>query len=420
MIQKALLLLAELFKSRFISLIVLFSIIVSVISVALFTVIGNNFNSYIKNRFVSSIPPNTIKVLPKPPETVLFFGTGRRKGPELTENALRKIRGLKGVKKINPVMLTRVPVQARISMFGITYKTDILCMGVPYRFISGDFSRGKFKNLWKSYTPDKNIPVLFPRILIDAYNRGMAEPNMLPRITEKMISGMKFKLIFGYSSLRKMDNYIIVDATVSGFTDRVNSLAMVVPLKAAAYYNRTLYPENKKDSYLHAFIAVKDHSSLLWVSSRIKKMGFIVEAEKKLSREMLKLKRNVNLVINLLMYLIVALSVLTISFSTMIATMNRIEYYRILRILGASKNFISFSIISRYILLGIGGTFLGLHLIEFLSEAVTGMINISFIRISFHFTEDIQKRIYLFGVMIPVVSTLPAIIRLNIKGLSRD
>jgi ABC-type lipoprotein release transport system permease subunit len=420
MIQKAFLLLTELFKSRFISLIVLFSIIVSVISVALFTVIGNNFNSYIRNRFVSSIPPNTIKVLPKPKETVLFFGTGRRKGPELTGKALRKIRALKGIKNVNPVMLTRVPVQARISMFGITYKTDILCMGVPYRFISGDFSHGKFKKMWRSHDPEKNIPVLFPRILINAYNRGMAEPNMLPKISEKMVSGMRFKLLFGYSSLRKMDNFIQVDATVSGFTDKINSLAMVVPLKAAAHYNRVLHPESKRDSYLHAFVTVADHSSLLRVSSIVKKMGFVVEAEKKLSREMLRLRRNVNLVIDLLMYLIVALSVLTISFSTMIATMNRIEYYRILRILGASRNFISLSIITRYILLGIGGTFLGLQLIELLSEAVTGMINISFIRISLLFTEDIKDRLYLYGVLIPVLSTLPAIIRLNTKGLSRD
>jgi ABC-type lipoprotein release transport system permease subunit len=420
MIQKAFLLLTELFKNRFISLIVLFSIIVSVISVALFTVIGNNFNSYIRNRFISSIPPRTIKVLPKPPETVLFFGTGRRKGPELSEKALRKIRGLKGVKNVSPVVLTRVPVQARISMFGITYNTDILCVGVPYSFISGDFSSGKFKKMWKSHDPEKNIPVLFPSILIDAYNRGMAEPNMLPRISEKMVSGMRFKLLFGYSSLRKMEKYIQVDATVTGFTDRINSLAIVVPLRAAGYYNRVLHAGSKKESYLHAFVTVNDHSSQLRVSSLVKKMGFVVEAEKKLSREMLKLKRNVNLVIDLLMYLIVTLSVLTISFSTMIATMNRIEYYRILRILGASRNFISFSIISRYILLGIGGTFLGLQLIESLSEAVTGMINISFIRISLLFTEEIRSRIYLYGVMIPVVSTLPAIIRLNIKGLSRD
>ncbi len=420
MIQKSFLLLAELFKSRFISLIVLFSIIVSVISVALFTVIGNNFNSYIRNRFVSSIPPNTIKVLPKPPETVLFFGTGRRKGPELDEKALRKIRSLKGVKNVNPVMLTRVPVQARISMFGLTYNTDILCIGVPYRFISGDFSNGKYRKMWKSHDPEKNIPVLFPRILINAYNRGMAEPNMLPRISEKMVSGMKFKLLFGYSSLRKMDNYIKVDATVSGFTDRINSLAMVVPLKAALYYNRVLHPGGKRDIYLHAFVAVDDHSALLRVSSLVKKMGFVVEAEKKLSREMLKLKRNVNLVIDLLMYLIVALSVLTISFSTMIATMNRIAYYRILRIVGASRNFISLSIITRYVVLGIGGTFLGLQLLESLSGAVTGMINISFIKISLLFTEDIKGRLYLYGVMIPLLSALPAIIRLNIKGLSRD
>ncbi len=420
MIQKTFLILTELIRSRFISLIVLFSIIVSVVSVALFTLIGNSFNGYIRDRFVSSIPPNTIKVLPKPTDTVLFFSTGRGKDPELTDSTLGKIRGLKGVRNVNPVMLTRIPVQARISMFGIVYNTDILCVGVPYRYIAGDLSRRKFRRMWKSHDPEKNIPVLFPRILINAYNRGMAEPNMLPRISEKMVSGMNFKLLFGYSSLRRMDNYIVVDATVSGFTDRINSLAMVVPLKAAEYYNRMLSSDKKGGKYLYAFVNVDNHSSLLRVSSRIKKMGFIVEAEKKLSREMLKLKRNVNLVIDLFMYLIIVLSILTISFSTMIATMNRIEYYRILRILGASRIFISLSIQTKYLLLGVVGAFLGIQLMEILSREVPGMINISFIRISLAFTEDLRSRIYLAGLLIPALSTLPAIIRLNTRGLSRD
>ncbi len=418
--QKIYLILKEVFSSKFISLIVFFSVIVSVISAGLFDMIGNGFTNYIRNKFAASIPPNTIKVSPKPPKTLLFFRIKNRGTPVLDDRKIRRIKKIRGVKVIYPVMLAKVPVQAKISLFGLKYSTDMLCVGAPYRLVYRDIKSRRLRRLWLKPDFEKNIPVLFPGILLRAYNEGMAEPNMLPRISKKGIIGLKFQIYFGTSSLRRFDDHVEVDAALAGFTDKINSLAMVVPLSVSKYYNKKFDPEGWSNEYLYAFVKVKDHKALLKASAMIKKMGFIVETEKRLSREILKLKKNVDFLISGLMYLILFLSALTISFSTMIATMNRVEYFRIMRMLGASKTFIAFTIFFKYSIIGMIGSYAGMMLIEFGGQNITDLINVSIIKISLTVSKELGKKILLYGVLIPVVSTVPSLIRLYTKALNSD
>lgn len=420
MIQRVYLTCKEIFSNRFISLIVFFSIIISVFSVSLFKIVGNNFDNYVKNRFASSIPPNTIKVAPVPPRTVFFFQFKDPDAVILNEKALKKIRNISGINRIYPVMLARIPMQARISFFGFHYRTDMLSLGIPYKLIYRDIRGRNFKRMWKKPDFENTIAVLLPKSVLQAYNNGMAGPNLLPRVSEKGTIGLKFRVRFGHSSIRSVDEFTEVDAVIAGFTDKINALALLIPLKVAEYYNKKFNDDNSHREYLYAFINVKDHKSLISVSSKIKKMGFVAEVEKSLSRQIINLKKNVNLFINSFMYFIIILSIIAISFSTVIATLNRIEYYRILRILGSSRMFITFTIIVKYIILGFAGSYAGLFLIELLAGYTIGFMNLSALKISLILPEHLYKKIILAGTIIPALSTIPGLFRLYSKGLGRD
>ncbi|MFC1670477.1 ABC transporter permease [Spirochaetota bacterium] len=420
MIQRAYLVLKELLSNRFISIIVFFSILVSVFSGALFEIIGGNFNRYIQNRFASSIPPNTIKVSPKPARTLFFFQIKDPGSKTLSNVVLKKIKRLGGVKVIYPVMASRVPMQARLNFLGFRYRTDLISYGLPLELIKEDIKKRKNRKMWKKPDFENRIPVLIPRNLLKAYNDGLALPNRLPTVKESWAVGRDFLLRFNYSSLRRMENITEVKAEIAGFTDKVKAIALLIPLEAAKYYNRKYNDDDSHREYIYAFVKVRDHKALLRVSRRIKKMGFLVEVEKSLSKHILDLKRNVNLVIRSLMTLIIILSIIAISFSTVIATLNRIEYYRIMRVVGSSKIFITFTIIVKYLILGFIASYAGLILIKYLSNEITRFVNISVIKVSLSISKNLYWRIILFGTLIPVLSTIPALFRLYTKDLSRD
>jgi hypothetical protein len=119
-VQNAFLMLREVVSQRFISIIVFLSIVIAGFCYASFDIIGANFNRYINEKFATSIPPNTIKVTPRPVPTVgiLGFALRRPEGSVLNDKYLEKIVRLPGVRQIHPFMSVQIPVQALISLFG--------------------------------------------------------------------------------------------------------------------------------------------------------------------------------------------------------------------------------------------------------------------------------------------------------------
>jgi len=421
MIQWVYLTLKEIFSNRFISLIALVSVLISVFSSSLFLIVEDNFKRHINDRFAASIPPDMIKISPKPHRTILFF-TFREPGAAVIDSKmLKKIRKIPGVKQIYPVMLSRVPSQGRISFLGLSnYRTDMMCLGLPYGLIKNDLQGSTFKKMWKNHDASSRIPVLIPRSLLRAYNDGMAEANGLPQMSEKKLTGLRFKILMGYSSIRRSPSTLEIGGTVAGFTDRVNTLAVMIPLSAAKYYNRRLGNGVSNEEYAYVFLKVRDHRALIEVSSGIKKMGFEVEAEKSVSKKIILLQNNVSVFLKLLTWLIVILAVIAISSSTMIAVFNRLEYYRIMRVLGAPKIFITATILIKYLLLGLAGSALAFGLIECMAVYKSVLQGIIPIKIDFVLQDRTRHFVIICGMIIPVVSTFPAVIRLLSRELGND
>ena len=78
MIQKAYLIIREVAGGRLISLIVLLAVALSVFSVGLFRATGDGLVAYVRGRFASSIPPNTVRISTKQPRSLFRQEQARR------------------------------------------------------------------------------------------------------------------------------------------------------------------------------------------------------------------------------------------------------------------------------------------------------------------------------------------------------
>ncbi len=419
MIQRLYLVLKELAGSRFISLIVLLSIALSVFAAGLFRIIGDNLENYVHNRFASSIPPNIIKVSIRQPSSAFLFELNAPASPGMSDWMMRKISNMAGVKDIFPVSALKIPLQAEVKYLGRGYRSDILAFGVSYQMVAGEIPGERFRRLWKEPEKEKTVPVLVPRTILHSYNDGMAAANGLPRISEQGAVGFGFRLLLGKSSVKKLPGFVESDAVIAGFTDQVDSLAVILPLKLVVDLNKK-FNEGRQNEYQYLYVKVRDHSSLIRVSSRIRDMGLVVDSQRSVSRQIMRLMDAVDLIIKSLQLIIIIIAAVAVCFATLIATLNRIDYYRTLRVLGCSRLFLTVTVFFKYAVLGFAGAWSGTMLLASLSRQFADYLHLTGVMVSLSASPDALKTAVIFGSLIPVLSTIPALVRLYTKGLSRD
>jgi len=361
---KIFLLIKELFGNVFINFIVFLVILFASFLTSTFVLVLLNVDNYFNRNFVKSIPPDVIKVTPKTyVATLNIFGLTPRKpkGSYIDDDILNKVRKLDGVVEVEPLLVSRIPMQVFVSIFGIKYGSDLICIGVNYDLIAGDIKDRRVKRMWNNWKTGDDIPVVIPEILYHAYNSSIAEPNSLPKVTREMVLGVKLRINFGKSSLKSYADTVSENGVVVGFTDKVANICLVLPIKVMRYYNEKF---NAHSEYIHLYVKTKDHNSLLSVSKKLKSMGFVVETDKNISEEILKLKKILGFVGNMLILVIVIMAVTSIGFSSIVAVSSRYEYYKTLRILGASRFFIAFSIVFKFALIGLISGFLSLFIFD--------------------------------------------------------
>lgn len=407
MLSKLYLIKKELGGGKFISFIVFCVILLSVSAIISFNVLSENFNNYIKNNFAAAIPPDEIKVKPGESRSVFLFSTGT--GKELNGAAINRIAKLPGVKKVDPVMAVTVPTSATIYFFSFQYRTDLICAGASYKFVEKDLKNKEMRDAWIKGTHEKGIPVLVPKTLIDSYNNGLAAANGLPEIVPEKLSGLKFKLSFGRSSVNAYEGAYDSSSVVAGYTDKVNITGLVIPSKAADEINKKF---SKTGRYMFALVNVKDHKNFEQVKNQIKNMGFVVETGESLSSEILKLKVTVNAFITLMISLVSVLAVVTTALCSVTAVWGRIDYYRILRTLGASKFFIALTILIKFAIMGFLASWCGIYLFEFLKEYILKTITVPGVKLSLDISAATIATILTAGTLVPVAASFPAIIRM--------
>lgn len=432
MVQSTVIMLKELFAQSFISVVVFFAIIVALLAVSAFSIIGEGFESYINDSFGAEIPPDMIKVTPEEAPATSFFGiklnVNRPEGTVLNDTYLDKIASRSDVEKIYPFMQADLPMMVKLPsfVFGAETWMDVVAVGAPYAMLKDDL--GEYKSEWLNWAVGDEIPVMIPQNILDTYNDVYAEINGFPKISESLVIGASSQLIFGRSWSKEVPGYDTCDAVLCGFASQVDEIAIVIPLAVARYYNG-LFGEldTSGEEYIYTYVEVTDHDAVPDVKTYIEGWGFIVDAETSLSEELQNLRDIVKTLLASMQGIILALAFIAIAFSTLIATMNRIDVYRILRLMGSSKLFISFTILLKYAVLGYVSSRFALWLVDLSSELISGGLNGVFsgfvdngLDLTLSLSEEMKSSVVLFGTLIPALSSVPAVSRIYLKTLNRD
>ena len=407
MLSKLYLIRKELSGAKFITFIVFSVILLSVSAILFFNILSDNFNRYIKNNFASSIPPDEIKVKPGESKSLFLFSAGT--GKELDNAAINSISKIQGVKKVDSVTAVTVPSYATIYFFTFQYRTDLICAGASYKFIEKDIKSKEMRDAWINGVHEKGIPVLVPKALIDSYNNGLAAANGLPEIVPDKLSGLKFKLSFGRSSVSALEGAYDSSSVIAGYTDKVNIIGLVIPMKAADEINKKF---NKTGRNMFALVSVKDHKDFDQVKNKIKSMGLVIETGESISSEIIKLKTTVNAFITAMISLVSILAAVSIALCSVTAVWGRIEYYRIMRTLGSSKFFIALTIIIKFSLTGFLAAWLGVWLVEIFKAYILKSVTIPGITLTFDISQSTIITIVSAATIIPIAASLPTIVRM--------
>lgn len=414
MLNRIYLILKELAGAKFISFIVFTVILLSVSAIISFNMLSENFNNYIKNNFASSIPPDEIKVKPGETRSLFLFSPGG--GRIIDTKTVNRISAINGVKSVDPILAVTIPTSATIYFWTFQYHTDLICAGASYKYVQKDLKTQEMRKAWLSGTHEKGIPVLVPKTLIDSYNNGLAAANSLPEIVPDKLSGLKFRLSFGKSSVANLPQSFDSSSVVAGYTDGVNITGLVIPLKAAEDINRRFGQHGR---YMFAIVKAKDHKNIESIKKQIKNMGYVIETGESLSAEIVKLKNTVNTFIALMVSLISVLAVVSVALCSITAVWGRIDYYRIMRALGASKIFIALTILVKFAVMGFLASLAGICIINYAKVYVGSALTIPGFKLSLTINTQFAMTVLAAGTAIPVVSSLPAIIRMFSARLDR-
>lgn len=414
MISKLYLTMKELAGSRFISFVVFCVILLSVSAIISFNILSDNFNNYIRNKFASAIPPDEIKV--KPGETRSLFLFSPAAGKVIDTRAVNQLRGINGVKSVDPILALTIPSSATIYFWSFQYNTDLICAGASYGFVEKDLKTAEMRTAWKTGTHEKGIPVLVPRGLIDSYNNGLAAANNLPEIVPEKLAGLKFRVSFGKSSVARLNEAFDSSSVVAGYTSGINITGLIIPLKAAEEINKKF---GQKGRYMFAIVKAKDHKYIEAIKKEIKNMGYSIETGESLSAEIVRLKSTVNTFIALMVSLITILAIVSTALCSVTAVWSRIDYYRIMRALGASKLFIAFTILVKFAVMGFLASLAGIIAVSYAKDYVVQALSIPGLKLSLEINAAFKSTVLTAGTLIPVISSLPAILRMFWAKLDR-
>ncbi len=421
--QRTLLVLKELRSSPFTTLIVLLVVSAGVLGSGILQVIGTNYNTYFK-KTLEKFPPNSIVVTPGKK-------TGKPDTP-ISEKDLVKINRLPGVKITHPFMDLNIPIQVRISLppllFGKNagYRSDLVAIGVPFSLIKSDLEPAERKK-WLGWTTNQEVPLMVPRKLVSDVVELMLRSNNMPSINPNLFIGYKGTLLFGISSFKQLPNYQTLPARLVAFSDAVEDTALILPLSVVKEYNKRFLGEEKASQYSHVIVEVESHLTLLEVNTAIRKLGYNTEVGTGESKRLLQMQGAVNQFVAVITTIVLILAIIAIAFSSVIATLQRVDYFRILRVIGASNLFLTFTIFIKAALIGLAGAGLGLFLVNRLPGMasqylgnISDFLSLPGFTINPYLGQKASRKILQLGILIPLLSTIPALFILYVKGLNRD
>lgn len=279
---------------------------------------------------------------------------------KLDEAAVEKIQRIDGVAKVLPEIWSRFPVSFRGKIAGQRIYSDGALLGVSAEGIGEDFA-GEWT--WKE---GNTVPVLAPRALLMAYNGGFAPANGLPKLKEKAVRGLKFKIIAGQSTHRKSQSgRIPLQAEIVGVTSYGGALAGIVPIEVIEHFEGALNNE-KSGTLSSVMVQVEPGADSETVMRNLQKSGWAVESLDGAAKQLATAIRTVDLGVRIGGGILAGAALFLLVQFYGVLLRERTQDLRILRSMGAPKGVLASALVGEIaaasLIATLGGILLGILL----------------------------------------------------------
>ncbi|NOR45557.1 MAG: hypothetical protein GQ534_08245 [Candidatus Delongbacteria bacterium] len=165
------------------------------------------------NTFVTVVPKELdlafIKI-----NTPSFLGKG-----ELSDKDVTYFENIEGVKQVSPTYSLEAPSILKGRFFDMAYGTDLSVFG----------EERPFEGKWYNKNDIKVVRAIVSSKLLDIYNSSFAPANNLPKLSEKIVVGRKFKLTMGKNSFSESEKSISTSVIIIGMDSNVEFLGITLP-----------------------------------------------------------------------------------------------------------------------------------------------------------------------------------------------
>lgn len=257
-------------------------LILGVTLVAVFVAAGTGLRDTILTNLLGTLPIDQLKVQPRS-VSVGVLKLGRPGGSEggISESDMDALRALPQVTALHPIKYAHFPVSIKGEILGSSYGTDAPLQGVSPDWVASEVAPG-----YAFASADTGeVPLLLSRKILQAYNVGFAAANRLPRLTESAIVGEQLQLELGASALGgTRAGRETRPARIVGFSDRVDALALAVPIDVILHYTRRFGDDT--DVGVDALVIhARSHRDLSAIENTISSLGLELAPDAYLGRQ---------------------------------------------------------------------------------------------------------------------------------------
>lgn len=324
--------------------------------VTLFVAGGTSLERTILEDVLGTLPITQLKVQPRPLD-VGGLRLGRSAGMgggRLDRETIETLRAVEGVEEIFPIAYAHFPVSLRGEVLGSTYGTDAPVQGVDPRWVAGEADPA----YGFSATSDP-VPVLVSRKVLQAYNAGFASANRLPQLTEGVIVGQPLEIVLGSSTLGgTAEGFERREAVIAGFSDRVDALALAVPIDLVLDYAKRFGDDGPP--YDAAVVDVRDPGELAGVEAALEELGLELAPDAYLGRQVGLAVTIVTLMLTAVGAAVVILALLDIANTLQLALRERQYDLGVARALGVSERLLQSILVAESALSGVASALVAL------------------------------------------------------------
>jgi hypothetical protein len=240
-----------------------------VILITLFIASGLSLRDILLRDVLGALPITQLKVQARTRDVgVLKIGSAADQ--KLDQETIAALAALPEVNAVYALAFAHFPVSIRGEVLGSSVGTDAPVQGVDPAWVADEIDPARpFE-----YVVGEPVPVLVSRKVLQAYNVGFASANQLPQLSEGAVVGQELEITFGASSLGgTRAGSEALPAVIVGFSDRVDALALAIPLEALQSFAVRFDDQGSAGALDAAVLDVRSTGDLSRVEAAVADLG---------------------------------------------------------------------------------------------------------------------------------------------------